>query len=244
MQFLQLILISKTINENYIESVNFNRKTLKMKKLTFALIATTVFSMGAVNAQTADSKFYGGAEIGSSKLDNETGTTTSALVRAYGGSASATQDAAVRNFRIFGGYTVNENLDFELGYIQTSNFGISATGRSSGGVNYAISASAKYSGLDYSAVIRPSVASGYNNLFARIGFTNYTGDVTGSASAGGSTFTSTSSASGTGELFGIGYDAKLDNGMSIRTSINRLTKIAGESDNSATVISIGLMNRF
>lgn len=215
-----------------------------MKKQTFALIAIAILGMSSVNAQTADSKFYAGAEIGSSQLDNETGTLTSALVRAYGGTASATQDASVRDFRIFGGYTVNENLGLELGYLQTSTFGINATGRSSGGVNYAISASAKYSGLDYSAVIRPSVASGYNNFFARIGLTNYTGDVTGSASAGGSTFTSTSSLSGTGEIFGIGYDAKLDNGMSIRTSVNRLTKIAGDSDNSATAISIGLMNRF
>lgn len=215
-----------------------------MKKLTFALIATAVFSMGAVNAQTADSKFYGGAEIGSSKLDNETGTTTSALVRAYGGSASATQDAAVRDFRVFGGYKVNENIDLELGYMQTSNFGMNVTGRSSGGVNYALGISAKYSGVDYTAVIRPSVDSGYNNLFARIGFTNYKGEATGSASAGGSTFTSTSSVSGSGNIYGFGYDAPLNTNMSVRMSVNRLTKIAGESDTSATIISIGLMNRF
>jgi hypothetical protein len=215
-----------------------------MKKTTFALIATAVFSMGAVNAQTADSKFYGGAEIGSSKLDNETGTTTSALVRAYGGSASATQDAAVRDFRIFGGYKVNENIDLELGYMQTSNFGMNVTGRSGGGVNYAMSVSAKYSGVDYTAVIRPSVDSGYNNLFARIGFTNYKGEATGSVSASGNTYTSNASVSGSGNIYGFGYDAPLNTNMSVRMSINRLTKIAGESDNSATIYSIGLVNRF
>jgi hypothetical protein len=160
------------------------------------------------------------------------------------GSASATQDAAVRDFRIFGGYKVNENIDLELGYMQTSNFGMNVSGRSGGGVNYAMSVSAKYSGVDYTAVVRPSVDSGYNNLFARIGFTNYKGEATGSVSASGNTYTSNGSVSGSGNIYGFGYDAPLNTNMSVRMSVNRLTKIAGESDTSATIYSIGLVNRF
>lgn len=244
MQFLQLIFISKTKKQNYIENINLARKTLKMKKLTFTLLATAIFGMSSVSAQTTDSKFYGGAELGSSKLDNQTGTVTSSLVRSLGGSASATQDSSVTDYRFFGGYNFDENVGVELGYMQTSKFGMNVVGRSSGGTNYTASISAKYSGFDYSAIFRPSVASGYNNLFARIGFTNYKGESTATASVSSYSSSASSSTSGSGNIYGFGYDAPLNSNMNIRMSLNKLTKIAGESDSSATIYSIGFTNRF
>jgi outer membrane protein W len=214
-----------------------------MKKMKVTLLAAALITMGVANAQEA-SKVYGGVEFGSVALDNETGNTTSALVRAYGGSASATQDASVSIGRIFGGYTFNENVALEVGYAQSSNFGLSATGRSGGGTNYSISATAKFSGLDYSAVIRPAVATGWNGLFVRVGLTNYKADTSGAAVVGGSTYSATSSESGTGNLLGFGYDADIGNGLKFRGAVTSFTKVAGDSDNKGTMYSVGLLKSF
>jgi len=215
-----------------------------MKKIALTLIATSLLAIGSANAQVATSKVYGGVEFGTASLDNETGNVTSAMVRSYGGSASATQDASVGIGRVFGGYTVNDNLSWEIGYAQSSNFGLNATGRSGGGTNYSISASAKFSGLDYSAVIRPDVSTGWNNLFARVGFTNYKADTTGSVVVSGTTYSASSNESGKGNILGLGYDSDIGNGLKFRAALTRFTKVAGDSDNSGTVYSVGLLKSF
>jgi hypothetical protein len=215
-----------------------------MKKIKLVIIAAAVVTLTSVNAQSLDGKFYGGAEFGSSKLSDDTKSGTAALVSAFGGSASATQDSSVSNYRIFGGYKVNENVDLELGYIQTSSFSLNFSGRSGGGVAYTGGISAKVAGYDYSVLLRPSIATSYNNVFFRIGQHHYSTDTSGSISAGGSSASFNDSKSGNGTIFGIGYDATIDKDIDVRLSVNRLAKISGDSDSSATVYSVGLLKRF
>jgi hypothetical protein len=215
-----------------------------MKKISLGLVAALALAATA-QAQTFESnKFYGGAELSSSKLDNETGSTANALVNAYGGSVTVTQDSRVRMGRFFGGYKLNDNVGFELGYLQSSNFGINAVGRSGGGTNYTIGASAKFSGLDYSVLLRPNVDTGLNNLYVRLGLHNYKADVTGSASAGGHTFSATESYSGTGSIYGVGYDADIGNEFKVRFAINKVKKVGGESDMGGTAYGVSLIKNF
>jgi hypothetical protein len=213
-----------------------------MKKLWYSLIMSSAFSAATVSAQNADLKFYGGVEFGGAMLSNETEKLAKTTMQANGGSAIAIQDATAQTFRIFGGYKVNENIDLELGYFEAPDRPTRITGRSAASTDFMSSGYERSRGLDYSAVIRPNVTSGYNNLFARIGITEYDRRTTMAAS--GSTYLANSHISGTGRFFGVGYDAPLDSNVSLRLSVNWLSRIAGNVDGSATVYSIGLINRF
>jgi OmpA-like transmembrane domain len=213
-----------------------------MKKLLHSLIVSSVFSAATVCAQNADLKFYGGAELGGAMLSNETGKLASTTMQANGGAAIATQDSIAHVFRIFGGYKVNENIDLEVGYFEAPKRHTRITGRSAASADFISSGYEQSKGIDYSAVIRPNVSSGYNNLFVRIGITEYDSSTTMFAS--GSTYLANSHLSGTGRFLGAGYDAPLDSNMSLRLSVNRLSRISGNVDGSATVYSIGVINRF
>lgn len=213
-----------------------------MKKI---LIAAACLTVGlAAQAQTVDKKFYGGIEVGVTQISDQTAATNASLVSALGGTASSSQDTSVNDYRIFGGYKFNENIGAELGYMQTSNFDMTVRGVTGGSVAYTGSASAKLSGYDYSVLLRPSISSNLNNLFLRLGGHYYTADATGSVTATGGNASMNTSKSGSGFLYGIGYDLNVLDNVGVRFSVNHLDKIAGDSENSATVYSIGVLARF
>ena len=216
-------------------------------KFAFKLAAVAVLlsSLGFAHAQSnSPEKFYGGLEVGRSNVANQTGTLTSSLVSLLGGSASATQGSSINDYRVFGGYKLNENVNFELGYLQTSSLGLNFSGRSSGSVAYTGSAGFKFSGFDYSVLLRPDVATGMNGLFFRLGGHSLKSTTDVSVTVSGSSTSSTTSQSGTGTLFGIGYDINIAKNVDLRASVNRLNKLAGQSDANATVYSVGVLTRF
>ncbi len=215
--------------------------------ILFKLAATAaiVTSLGAVQAQSnPPEKFYAGLEVGHTNVSDSTGALTNGLVSQLGGSASATQDSSINDYRIFGGYKLNENVNFELGYLQTSSLGANFSGRSSGSVAYAGSAASKFAGLDYSVLLRPDVATGMNGLFFRLGGHSLKSTSDASITVLGRTTSSSTNQSGSGTMFGIGYDINIAKNADARVSLNRLNKIAGESDSTATVLSIGVLTRF
>jgi hypothetical protein len=95
--------------------------------------------------------------------------------------------------------------------------------------------------LDYSVLLRPSISTGFNNLYVRLGGTwaNETASTSGTNVTGGS-----GSYSGSGYLYGLGYDQPIDKTFNARFQINRLQNIAGQSSDNATVFSIGLLGKF
>lgn len=214
-----------------------------MKIRHIALAATVLFSSAVVIAD--DNKFYFGAEAGSVKIDNRAQAVANDLVTVLGGSASVTQTVRNGAGRIFGGYKFNENVDLELGYVQTQSFNISMRGTTSGNVAYAASGGVKVSGFDYSVLLRPSKDSGFNELFFKVGGHNFTSKANFSMSAGGNTVTVPSSkTSGTGMLFGVGYDLSLDKNLSVRFGVTQYNKVSGMSDSDATFVSIGVKGTF
>jgi hypothetical protein len=216
-------------------------------KFSFQLAAGTalIACVCIAHAQgNTPEKFYGGLEVGRATVSNQTGDVTSDLVSQLGGTATATQSSSVNDYRFFGGYKLNENVDLELGYLQTSRVGVNFSGRSSGSVSYTGTAGIKYSGFDYSVLLRPAVSSGMNNLFFRLGGHSLKSTVDSSFTVSGTSYSTKTKESGAGTLFGIGYDLNVAKNADLRVSVNRLNSLAGQSDANVTVYSVGVLARF
>jgi len=211
-----------------------------MKKTLIAIAITAA----AFGAQAQAQGFYLGAGVGFNKVDNELSTFNAGMVSALGGSISSTQETSVRNLRLVGGYKVNESVAFEVGYINTSKWDLNFTGRSGGNVAYSGNGNVSFSGFDVAAVLRPSVASGYNNFFANVGVHSYKAKVGVGFTVGSTNISSSESESGTGTMFGAGYDWKVDKDLAVRFAITRINKIAGESGSNTTNYGVGLIKHF
>lgn len=207
-----------------------------------ALLANSVGSAQAQNNPTES--FYGGLEVGRARVSDQTGAFSRQLVTLVGGRSTATQGSSINDYRIFGGYKLNENINFELGYLQTSTLGLNFAGVASNATAYAGSSTVKFSGFDYSVLLRPNVSTGMNGLFLRLGGHSLSSAQAFTLTGAGGTVSASNNQSGTGLLFGVGYDIGIAKNIDIRVSANRLNKIAGQSDGSATVYSVGVLTRF
>lgn len=216
-------------------------------KLSFKLAAGTalIASVCIAHAQgNTPEKFYGGLEVGRATVSNQTGDVTSSLVSLLGGTATATQSSSVNDYRFFGGYKLNEIVELELGYLQSSRVGINYSGRSSGSVSYTGTAGVKFAGFDYSVLLRPAVSTGWNALFFRLGGHSLKSTVDSSLTVSGTNISTKTKESGAGTLFGIGYDLNIAKNADLRISVNRLNSLAGQSDANVTAYSVGVLARF
>lgn len=216
-----------------------------MKKLLLSAGLLSVIASFGANAQSFVAGPYAGVEVGVVGIKDQAQSTANALVSAVGGSATVTQDTRLYDGRIFAGYKVIQYVDLELGYTQTSNANMNYTGRSSGNVAYSGNANFNVSGLDYSAIFRPSLASGFNNLFVRVGGTYLSQNQSNTLAASNGAYASSSlNKSGGGYILGFGYDLPINQTFDVRAAYNYLGNIAGISDNSASRFSIGLLGKF
>jgi hypothetical protein len=85
---------------------------------------------------------------------------------------------------------------------------------------------------------------GGGGLFVKAGLHNSDLDVNFRTTAAGNTTTQTFSYSGTGSLFGAGFDWKYSDKAFARFSVTRYLKVGGESDSEGTVYSIGIGANF
>jgi Outer membrane protein beta-barrel domain len=225
------------MNTPYIKGI------FKMKK-SLAIATLAILSTGAfAQSNSFKAGFYGGVDAGYTKVSDETHSTASALVSAVGGSAAVTQNTGVGTGRIFAGYKATENFDFELGYFKAGNITQNIAGVAGNSVAYTGNVTIKTTGYDYSVLARPSISSGWNNAFLRVGgqHSEYKGSIT---LTGTSTASISSKVNGNGYLFGAGYDFNVANNIDVRAQATRLMKIAGESDSNATVYQIGVIGKF
>lgn len=211
-----------------------------MKKI-LAIAAASFFVVG-VHADQG--KAYFGGEFGVAKLEDYTGQLASGLVSAVGGAATATQDSSISTFKVLGGYKYTENFDLEAGYFQSGTANLRFNGVSRNAVAYLGNATMKLSGFEYAANVRPSIASGWNNLYLRVGGHNSKLETSVSVTANAVSASSSKTYSGSGTLYGLGYDQKLNETTNIRYSAVKYNKIGGESDTGGTFYSIGLVKNF
>ena len=182
---------------------------------------------------------YVGAELGVAVVKDNAQEVAHALAVTNGGSAFVTQDLSVGTGRIFAGYKIIENIDAEVGYFKTGDVKYNFSGTGSGGYSGVAKASAE--GFDYSLLFRPSVHSGLNGTFLRLGghSSKENVSVTGINVRGNKVDTS-----GTGYLYGLGYDIANTQTIDIRLQWTHMQKIAGISDEQANVFSVGFLAKF
>lgn len=208
-----------------------------------SLLVAGTFSTLA-SAQHANSlKPYVGVEFGRVSFKDQT-TVASVLVNAVGGSASSVQDTGFSIGRYFAGLNVNENFGAEVAYIYSSTASATFSGVSRTAVAYTGTSTLLTSGVDYSVLVRPSVSSGVNGLFARIGghslsvkneVTLLTGTTSGAASA---------TTSGTGLLYGVGYDGKISDKVDFRVGWTMYNTVAGITGNDNSSFTVGILAKF
>ena len=212
-----------------------------MKKIIVIAFATFV----SLGLHAEQGKTYWGIEFGAANLENHSKKVETRLVNAFGGSASVTNDSNVPTIKFFAGYQYSENLDLELGYFKRSSANINISGVTDGSIAYTGDGNTKSSGFEYAVNIRPSIASGWNDLYFRIGGHSSKLDLNGYLYLNNSLVSSSiNSYSGTGALYGFGYDQKLNQMTKVRYAAVKYSSIGGESGYDETVYSIGIIKKF
>ena len=199
-----------------------------MKKNIAAAVAAIAAMMaaGSVAAQTVDSGVYIGLEGGIASI--------SAIATPTNGvKTSETNEAAA--LRALVGYQINKNFAVELGYFATDDFKQDGTDRSRT-VRYNLKADVK--GADLSVIYK--FTEFVPGLYLKAGATHSKVSASLSQPAGNSS----GSVSGTGYLFGLGYEFAVAQNVGINVGYTRYEKLGGESDNKMNLYSAGLKYQF
>lgn len=200
-----------------------------MKKI---LIATAMLAASSAFAQSASpGQFYVGLDGGRQKLSFSDDLS--------GGPASPAAFTNSRTAaRLFGGYQITPNWAVELGYSST-NYGVTvddADERSTGNM--------RLKGLDVGVSYKfTDVVPG---LFVKAGISRFKANASGSGveKAPGTPFTITGSLSGTGPMFGFGYETNLTGNLDGHIGYTQYNKVAGDGDVKLKVYYAGLKYRF
>jgi hypothetical protein len=216
----------------------------KMKKI---LIATAVVSALVSSQAFAENAkpigIYIGVDAGYAWADTKAPQTAQYLANLTGYTTTYTYDKAAPVGRIFVGYTINENIALEGGYFGTADYTNNyAQARGTASENFSAS------GFDYSVLLRPTIESGFNNFFARIGGQYSEISSAGSVVYVGTTYslaaTGTANAKGSGVIFGLGYDFALDKNIGGRVGYTRMNSLGGVSGADADVLTVGVKATF
>ena len=172
------------------------------------------------------------------------GSPASEISSFAGGSVDISRDKGTFSGRVFGGYKVLENLDLELGYFQSASYSENFNGAADGGVTYSGNASQKVSGLDYSVLLRPSISTGFNGAFVRLGGHYSRAKHHMSMTSEGVTEAASASESGAGVMAGIGYDYSIAKNVDLRGEYNHMESVGGRSDTPMNTFRIGVVGKF
>ena len=192
-------------------------------------------------ATPIQSHFYAGAELGIPFGTEQENSVSQALVSRLGGSATATEAGMAQNGRILGGYKAFENIDFEVGLFQTTESSYPFTGRTGLGIPYSGNARTSVYGINYVTLLRPDIASGWNHVFIRLGGHWSRMETTTTIAGLGS---STTTNSGSGSTYGLGYEGVIDSTINWRLQLTRTNSLGGKSGSNASVISLGILKIF
>jgi opacity protein-like surface antigen len=204
-----------------------------MKKLLIAATLATLPMLALAEGP------YGGADIGYARVDTKAPETAQYLANLAGETVSYTYDRAAVVGRAFAGYQFNENIALEAGYFSTGDLSNKYTSASG-----AATEDYRGRGGDLSFLLRPSVTSGMNNAFLRLG--GHYSEVDGDASVRFSTTTYSLTGSGnanqtgTGFLVGAGYDLPIDKNIAGRFGYSFYNQLGGLSGADAHVLTVGL----
>lgn len=209
-------------------------KILKKFSLLAASVSTVILF---AQQKPALADVYVGVDGGFAQADMKAEQTAAALATLSGSTVTYVYDKAAGYFRGYLGFPVSENVGVEGGYFQTGS--LDATYTIAGA-----SATESYdaNGFDLTAVLRGDDAK-KGGIYGRAGL--HFSELTGAASItiGGTTYNIASqSASGTGAVFGAGYELeKSADGSGIRVGIDLYNSIGGLDDADFTLFYVGYM---
>lgn len=189
--------------------------------------------LGALcSTATQAEQFYLGADVGYGRV----GSAEDFAETLAGFGVNVEYDEGVAMGRIFGGYALSEMISFEGGAFFTSDLTFSLDVPGGGNVG---DIEVGGMGGDFSFLLRPSVASGLNGLFVRAGghYAEAEAELIGLGGAETST-------DGVGYLFGLGYDARINDRLSARVAYSRYGNVAGDSDLNIDYFAVGLRASF
>ena len=209
--------------------------------ISSAILAVLV-SPNAFAEEAKTTGAYAGAELGYSKVKNDSQELANELVSEVGGSVIVTQDTGVATGRLFAGYNINENFAVELGYLHTTDINVDAAGVTGNSVAYTAAADISLKGVDYAVLIRPSTSTGLNGLFAKVGG-HYLKASTDISLTTSSSVSLSDSFKGGGFLLGLGYQAPISSNIDARATYTYYDNVAGE-DGHANVFSLGILAKF
>ncbi len=200
-----------------------------MKKF---LIAAAIAAAAPAFAQTATpSQFYIGVDGVSQRLKS-----TDDLPGGPTGPAALTESKTTA--RLFGGYQITPNWAVELGYGST-RYSVNVDDideRSTGNL--------RLKGLDLGVTYK--FTQGLPGFFVKAGLSRFKAEASGSGTDKGTNapFTISGSESGTGPMFGFGYEANLTGNLDGRVGYTQYNKVAGDSDVKLRMLYVGLKYRF
>ena len=203
----------------------------------FGSVALVAIALVFIRVEPAVSDVYVGVDLGFAQADMKAEQTASRLATLSGSTVTYVYDEAVGYLRGYVGFPINENFGLEGGYFNTGSLDATYT---IGGASATESYDAD--GFDLTAVVW---ADDYNKggIYGRGGL--HFSELSGAASItiGGTTYNIASqSASGTGTVFGGGYELeKSADGTAIRVGIDFYSTIGGLDDADFTLFYAGFM---
>jgi len=217
-----------------------------MKTLRQLVILTLAHCSAPVFATSVQPLFYVGAELGIPFDSDQEDALSQMLVSRLGGSASVTDSTVVKLGRLFGGYKALEMMHVEVGLYQTGESTLRFTGLATRPAAFPYAGIVRSSayGLNYTALFRPGIASGWNPLFLRLGgqWSRLESIQTTTTFAG--TSSATSIHSGGGLVYGLGYDGSINKTLDWRMQLTRSHRIGGMPGLNTSVMSIGMVKKF
>ena len=212
---------------------------MKRSKFVMQTLAAAVLSSGlfAGQAVAADSGWYVGGSLGQSKADVSAGDIKSALEAAGATGVVASVDNTDTAWKIFGGYQLNKNLGFELGYVNLGTLSSSATYATPAGSP--VRASGDGDGFEFSVVgtlpLTETIA-----IFGKVGAFAWNVDATATTSLGSVSV----SEDGTDLTYGLGANWQFMKNVSARAEWQRFSDIANGGNAAVDMYSVGAVFRF
>lgn len=204
---------------------------MKTKLLASAVLAALF--VAPVQAQQT----YFGLDLGVSSVDRdkELNRDLADLQDVLGGAAvSGKLDQSTSVFRIHAGHFVMDNLAIEAGYFKTGSYDGTYRVLSGLAVGTRITSSVEVTGFDISANYF------IGGFYVKGGLHN--SKVESEARVLGESFSDDES--GTGFLFGLGYQGSFSEELGYRVSYTYMDSIAGESDVNSGNFTAGLIYKF
>ncbi|MFJ3057684.1 outer membrane beta-barrel protein [Herbaspirillum sp. NPDC087042] len=196
------------------------------KKIAAAVAVAAMMTAGSVAAQTADSGVYVGLEGGIASI-NAIATPTNGV------KTSETNETGA--LRALVGYQINKNFALELGYFVTDDFKQDGTNVART-VRYNVKANVQ--GADLSVIYK--FTEFVPGLYLKAGATQSKVSLELSQPSGTSKF----STSGSGYLYGLGYEFSVTKNVGINVGFTRLEKLGGQSENKMNLYSAGVKYKF